>query len=529
MKNNFLIIIICSFIFLPSCTKDFEEINKNPFSPTQVDIGPLFNTVISSLRMGWNEQFYLHNETLYGITQLAAKTAVGFDNITIGTEEVWGNYYRALAHIREIEGRLDVMEIEPEALNNVRAQLKVLQAYKTFRVTDFFGDMPFFDAGRGFESLEFVRPKFDSQEEIYKFLLAELKWVEDNINVFPDPETASGAPYLSIGSFDNLFDGDMMLWRKFANSLRLRHALRMVEKDPSFATPILQEIMENDLPVIKKGEDVGMWPGRQSWLNEGVNWTFREHNKLRMGTNIWQLFSENDNIDGSGIFDPRARIFFETNNEDEWVAFPQDPDPGVAPSGGIPYGRHRDNNYAIKGNDNIYSPFNYYLIRDESYIPEVILTAAEVGFIRAELFMRGLGVAQSTPFAENEYTIAVGNSMKFWQSMVTGSSIWTNAPTILTDNEIDGIANINPNVSIFFTNDKLELIYTQRWIDQFRQPWEAFALGRRTQMTPHIGDRREYYRFAYPPSETENNPDNWAAQVGKIGEDLPKVKVWWMK
>ncbi|MCC6724185.1 MAG: hypothetical protein IT258_06705 [Saprospiraceae bacterium] len=47
-----------------SCTKDFEEMNRNPFSPTQTDIGPLFNTVVQSLRLGWNEQFYLHNETL---------------------------------------------------------------------------------------------------------------------------------------------------------------------------------------------------------------------------------------------------------------------------------------------------------------------------------------------------------------------------------------------------------------------------------------------------------------------------------
>ena len=140
-----------------SCTKDFEEINKNPFSPTQTDIGPLFNTVISSIRLGWNEQFYLHNETLYGITEQAAKTAIGFNNITIGTEEVWNNYYRALAHIREIEGRLAEMDVEEEALYNVRSQLKVTLAYKTFRLTDLFGDIPFFEAGRGFESLDFCK------------------------------------------------------------------------------------------------------------------------------------------------------------------------------------------------------------------------------------------------------------------------------------------------------------------------------------------------------------------------------------
>ena len=481
------------------------------------------------MQLGWDEQFYLHNETLYGLTQLAAKTAVGFDNITIGTEQAWGNYYNALAHIREIEKRFDEMDIEPEALNNVKAQLKVLQAYKTFRLTDFFGDIPFFDAGKGFESLDFVRPKFDTQEEIYKFLLEDLQWVDDNINTFPNPETASGVAYLSFGTFDNLFDGNMILWRKFANSLRLRHALRMAEKDPDFANPILKDIIENNLPVISTGEDVGMWPGRQDWRNQGVNWSFREHNKLRMGSNIWNLLSENDSTDGSGIFDPRAHIFFEPNNANEWVPFPQIPPAGVEPSGGIPYGMQRDNNYAIKGSANIYSPFNYYLIRDEDFIPELILTAAEVGFIKAEVYLRGLGVAADVGAAEGEYTLAVVASITFWQNMITGSSIWNNAPPILSIGEIQAIANADPHISIFFNDNKLELIYRQRWIDQFRQPWEAFALWRRTNMTPRIGEAPEYYRFSYPPSEAENNPDHWAAQVNRMGEDSPIVKVWWMK
>ena len=520
---------IFSFLLLfNSCTKDFEELNQNPFSPTQTDIGPLFNTVISSLRLGWNEQFYLHNETIYGLTQQAAKTAVGFDNITIGTEEVWKNYYTALAHIREIERRLDDMDVEAETLNNIRAQLKVLMAYKTFRVTDLFGDMPFAEAGRGFENLEFARPAFDSQEAIYKTLLEELKWVEDNINVFPNPKTDSGTPYVSIGNFDNLFEGDMKLWRKFANSLRLRHAIRMVEKDPGYAEPIIKDILENDLPLIEEGEEVGMWPGRQGWVNQGVNWTFREHNKLRMGSTVWQWLSTNDNKDGSGIFDPRARIFFDTNNAGEWVAFPQIPDANTPAEGGIPYGQHRDNNYTIKGAANLFSPFNYYLIRDESFIPEVMMTAAEVGFLKAEAYIRGLGVQADAGTAESEYTLALVASIKFWQSMVSGSTIWENAPPILSAGEIFAVTN-HPRLSIFTNDNKLELIYAQRWIDAFRQPWEAFALWRRTGMTPRTGDAPAYYRFSYPPSEAQNNAENWSAQVGKMGSDTPEVKIWWMK
>ena len=85
-----------------------------------------------------------------------------------------------------------------------------------------------------------------------------------------------------------------------------------------------------------------------------------------------------------------------------------------------------------------------------------------------------------------------------------------------------------PEISIFTSNDKLGYIYAQRWMDAFRQPWEAYALLRRTQATPREGDIPEYYRFVYPASEIENNAENWAEQVSRMGEDSEKVKLWWM-
>ncbi len=527
MKKLTLYTILIFGLTLSSCDKDFEEINKNPFSPTTTEIGPLFNTVISELKLGWNEQFYLHNEAVYQITQQAALTAETFQNINIGTEEMWNQYYRRLAHIRELERRFDAYQGNQEALNNVRAQVKILLAYTTFRLTDIFGDIPFFDAGRGFEELEYIRPKFDRQEDIYKFLLEELAWAVEHINTYPNPETDDGTPMVSFGNFDNLLDGDMAWWVKFANSLRLRHALRMVEKAPDFANPILKEIIEGNLPVIETGEEVCMWPRRQDWLRESVNWSFREHNKLRMGSTIWHQLSENDNIDGSGIFDPRARIFFEPNNTGEWVPFPQVPDTDTPPSGGIPYERHRDNNYTVKGQSNIYSPFNYYLIRDEKDVPEILITAAEVQFIMAEAYARGLGVGLDTDQANILYNNGVVASLTFWQNVFVNTEIWVNAPPVLTTGQIYGVAN-HPRIDIFNKENKLEYIYRQRWIDAFRQPWEAYALLRRTRMTPHEAPLAEHYRFPYPPSEVENNPDNWAAQVSLMGADDVQTKIWWV-
>ena len=525
MKKRILYIVLFFTLLMgASCTKDFEELNKNPYYSTVTSVGPLFNNVVSSLQLGWNEQFYIHNEVLYKETQLAALSREAWGNLSLGTEEVWAQYYKALAHIRDIDRRFEAIQNtqSPDSLNNALGMVKIITAYKTFRVTDLFGDIPFFNAGRGFEGVEYLHPAYDSQEEIYLYLLEELKWAAENMNT--TGINSNGNVMYSLAEYDKLFNGDIQLWIKFANSLRLRYALRMAEAEPQKAGEIISDIITNNLPVIESGEDVMMMPSDQGWVKESTNWSFREHKNLRMGTNIWKQLSENDSLDGSGIFDPRAYIFFETNNENQWIAFPQNPESTTEPTGGMPYQPHRDINYTIKGNDCIYSPFNYYVIRDQYDIPEIILTAAENYFIKAEAYMRGIGLEQNSDLASGAFFEGVIASTDFWGNLKDGSAMWMyTAPGYETANPYD-VAN-----KIFFTEDKLSLILAQRWLDLFRQPWEAYSLSRRTEATPREGDALNHFRLPYPPSESEHNTENWSQQVSNMGGDLTTIKVWWNK
>ena len=161
MKRNFSqLLILAALAILPAgCRKDFDEINKNPFYPTQTSMEALFNGILSSMPLGWNEQFYLNNETLYELTQQGALIAHAWPNIRIGVDEVWNNYYSTLRNIRALEERFDQYDGQQDELDVVRAQLKILLAYKTFKVTDLFGDMPFFNAGRGGSGSDFLRPE----------------------------------------------------------------------------------------------------------------------------------------------------------------------------------------------------------------------------------------------------------------------------------------------------------------------------------------------------------------------------------
>jgi len=546
MKKLLYLSTILFSLLLSSCeidlddvNKDLEDINDNPHGFTTASTGSLFNGVVQSMIPTWDEQFYINNEILYKQTQLAALTKDAWGNFTIGTEAMWGNYYSALPNIRELERRLESVTTTGE-IRNMQAMLKIVLACKTFKMTDMFGDMPFFKAGYGFQDLEYLHPEFDSQRDIYFFLLNELRWADQNLS-----DTAvSKEPFLTFKAFDRLFAGDVLKWQKFANSLRLRHAMRLSEVEPDSAAAIITEIITNNRPVIKGydfitylGESVCLWPSAMGFKNESVNWSFREHNNLRMGSNVWHQLSIHDSTDGSGIFDPRAYIFFETDNTNRWVAFPQFPDITTPASGGIPYGSHRDQAgaFEIKGETCIYSPFNYFIVRDEDFMPVPIITGAEYHFILAEAYLRGIGFAPDPDLADIEYMNGINASVEWWKTVASGSKLPVSGMTFPELIQIPQGLNASSVLMRFgswnATNDeeKLAFVYTQWWLDLFRNPQEAYALTRRTSKTPREGDPVNHFRLPYPPSETEYNGVNASKAIARQGGDSPQTRLWWTK
>ena len=558
-KNILLASTAVVMLAFGSCTKGFEEMNKNPMSPTGTDIGPLFNGVVSSLCLTWDEQFYLNNEIFYPESELGALISESWGNYSIGVDAVWNNYYLALANIHDIDKRLDEICTntgDNEIDDKVRAQLTVVEAYKTFKVTDMFGDIPYSEAGYIWYDTEGNRkPKYDSQESIYKTLLEELVWARNVLNS-GSGQTGLGNQYYSLGSYDVLYHNDYFKWAKIANSLILRHGMRMYHKDPVFAEPILQEAYNE--PVIDDYMYNGngafaLWP-----LNVGQfgdqGWSFREHKNLRMGETVFaQMSKETDSIDNE-IFDPRVFVFFDTNNktaeypEGAWRAFPQIRDANTPTEGGTPYSSARDKNYGFKGPACLYSPFNFYLIRDHVFVPQIMISPAEVYFIKAEMIVKGIVPGGLGMAVEELIRNGIKNSYYMWlqlpiygtdatykyiypefQAILENGDIWS-----LSDSYASQIMNEMMYLNYDFMYDEaayLEFIYQQRWLDLFRQPNEAWTLARRTFMTPTTIDHQKLvtYRLPYPQSEVTYNYDNYNEQVKKMSHgDTRETKVWWM-
>ena len=565
---NFKKILLASaaslILVFGSCTKGFEEMNKNPMSPTGTDIGPLFNGVVSSLCWTWDEQFYLNNEIFYPESELGALISESWGNYSIGVDAVWNNYYLALANIHDIDKRLDEMCTstgDNEIDDKVRAQLTVIEAYKTFKVTDMFGDIPYSEAGYIWYDTEANRkPKYDTQESIYKTLLEELIWARNILNSGSNI-TELGNQYYSLGAYDVLYKNDYFKWAKIANSLILRHGMRMYHKDPTFAEPILQEAFNE--PVIDDYMYNGngafaLWPINVSQFGD-QGWSFREHKNLRMGETVFaQMSKETDSIDNA-IFDPRVFVFFDTNNktadypEGAWRAFPQIRDENTPIEGGSPYSSARDKNYAFKGPACLYSPFNFYLIRDHVFVPQIMMSPAEVCFIKAEMMVKGIVPGGLGMAVEELIRNGIKNSYYMWlqlpiygtdatykyiypelQTILDGGDIWS-----LSDSYASQVMNEMMYLNYDFMYDEtayLEFIYQQRWLDLFRQPNEAWNLARRTKdsgaTTPTTINHQKLvtYRLPYPQSEVTYNYDNYNEQVKKMSHgDTRETKVWWME
>jgi len=526
-------IYVASLVLLLSgCTKNFDKTNTNPYNPTTTSLPPAVNGVIGTLVLQWHEQASAHNDWYYPTTQLAGVTAGSGYVLADGINEIWNDYYTALQNINAVlDGTHNY--VDTEAMVNIKAIALILRAYKTSRVTDQFGDIPYFSAGKGYTGdITKYRVKYDSQQSIYLSLLDDLKWANSNIVTDGSATTPKGDSYVGMGSEDTYFGGDMSKWKAFANSLRLRLGMQIVEKDATDGGAAIQDVLGGNLPLIEDGNDAGIWPAKLNGLDlAGRPWSFSSHKFVRMSTTFWNQVA--DGTDTASIFDPRAFLFVETNQAGKYAAYKIGSTEADTKN---PYSGDRDNDYNAK-DDCVYSPFNYHLVRDEYYIPELMITAAEVHFLKAEAYLRGLGVGKDAAKAATEYKAGIASSVNFWYNIAANTNTthddWASvAPAAPTAAQWDALYT---NAKVAFTEDEagnLKKIYAQEWLSYFRQPWLAFNLWRRTGATPRDGEPTAYANFnrlTYPTNEAVYNTDNFNAQVTSMGSNDNTVKVWWMK
>jgi len=222
MKSKVTLLLLL-LLFLNSCN-DFEELNINPNEPTYVSSGVLFTSALrTSVRTTSNEAFLLSNN----IAQLTAKTLraeVDFYGWN-AFPTVWEGLYESLTDLENL------IRVAQESNNSqMIGAAMVLRVWIYSELTNAYGDIPFSEAIAGNEGS--FTPKYDSQESIYQNMLQQLDLAITNLN--------------GIGSIegDILYDGNVSMWIKFSNSLKLR--LLMYSSDKNDVSASFKSIVEQN-------------------------------------------------------------------------------------------------------------------------------------------------------------------------------------------------------------------------------------------------------------------------------------------
>ena len=471
MKKQYKIqafVFIATVLMMGACTKNFEEINTNPNQPTVVPLSNLFGGVL----VNFNRAYMVPGgqEANYDGSRLA----VGQNTYT-GTGVEWDTYYQALKNIRKV-----IKDAEAAGNTNLQAAALTYSSQMTQILTDQYRDMPYSDAIRAEEGD--LTPEYDTQDKIYKQIIADLKKAAD---IFK-----SGGTGL-LGAGDVLNGGTVSKWQKYCNSLRLRVAMRISNVDLATSKTIINEVLGNptDYPLLASNSDnVELkWPGTSPWESIfWVNWKLYHHNGAgKILVDYLNAYS-----------DPRVAIWF----------VPATTDGKYRGAEGVGFS-------APNVREDI-SDFNPAFV-DGTKGPDGYFRYAEICFLKAEIYKRGIASGD----AQAEYYKGIDASML--QYGVTPAKIAT-YKTVAGVQWENSAADLNK-------------IYIQKYISQFLMKNEAWAEARRNDV-PLLpvasgsfitGHNRAPFRYPYPLSEQSLNSKNVEPFLGNVKDYYWGQQMWW--
>ncbi|MCO5238477.1 MAG: SusD/RagB family nutrient-binding outer membrane lipoprotein [Chitinophagaceae bacterium] len=216
--------LVAALVLMVTSCQDLSEINKSPnqLGANEINIKYVLTSVLSgSARDYLYEYAYPGGWTVSEAMQYLQRDYIDFQG---PNTFVWGpkDFSSPFLRIKNSQYIVENATLE-KSENNQKFYTGVGQIMRSFwygYLTSLYGDIPYSEAMKAEEGN--FTPVYDNQKDIFKGILEDLKSANDLLAQVSSVEGAA--------SSDILFGGDIMKWRKFANSLRLRYLLRLSEK-----------------------------------------------------------------------------------------------------------------------------------------------------------------------------------------------------------------------------------------------------------------------------------------------------------
>ncbi len=557
MKKLSISLALGVLLTLGACSEyDFDSKYEDPSKVTTVSISNLMVGVFQRVKdydlyeynrfFGFDSQFVGKYAQTFGYTYSSSMYTPGY---TPFIDSQWDNLYSALTQLRKLESLYNEESTGQQEQDEAFLLAARLQVYDFFAATvDVFGDMPFSKACTLplTNDVQQSYAPYDKAEDIYRTILSELKEMAPRFRTIPVPRNFSTQDFINWGDMDK--------WERYANSLRLRLAMRVASQGElaEEGRAIIKEILENptEYPLIEEqANNVFITNQKSGQLNftagSGLgDWVT---NRLASGPVIDRMLSHgNYNMESSdpltgtyveGTDDPRILLYYNpvkivnrnTGQTDEHRYLGTD----VSVSDELTeYYNSQAEDELITTNKGFSQITQNGFFWQNDKFDMLIMASPEIHFIKAEAYAMGYGVAQDMTRAEEEFKTAVSQSIRLWyyyDSIGTGEN--TRRYEAPTDEAIAAFADARWKSSDY--TDKLDAIITQKWVHfAFLVSREAWSDLRRTGypsglVFPEVAGTIPNVpnRWRYPTTEVNYNPYYKDVQA----EDTYYTKLFWAK
>lgn len=537
----FLSVVVVSLVGT-SCQKSFEELNTNRQGVTVemssrdgVAVGGQIQALISNvIPVGtaadgtdvvnqYQVAYHLNADILSGYFSENNNWNGGNNPTTLAIHTGWlgdpfkYSYTAIFAPWLAVKNHPSTTE-HPE--NFAYAQILKISAWH--KATDFFGPIPYTQAGTGL----YVTP-YDSQETVYKSMLEDL---DKAIEVLYDYAQNGGKLF---SQYDVVYEGNTMKWVKYANSLMLRLAMRTRYADENLSKTYAEKAVAHPAGVITAIADEAQISNKLGlqFVNN-LETLGGQYSEARMSIPMFAYLA--------GYEDPRLPKYFKPSEHPRAI--------GTSAGYFLPYPTGAVTEQAKQPADG--EPKNLWntsIANIEKNTPTYWLRASEVYFLRAEGALFGW---QMNGTAEELYKDGI--KMSFEENGIPASEADSyindiNKPMSVDMSRVQNVYHtfeMRSSATTEFTGsteEKLEKIITQKWLALFPNGMEAWSEWRRTGY-PYIARPLNYRgngdvdlkirRLPYPikaarSADEQKVYDEAVSLLG--GTDNSNTRLWWDK
>ena len=538
MKNSFSALMLVLIItVVGSCTKKYDSINvdKNKIATLGAADLPFLFSKAESTSPGsyWNYQVA---ENLFAdqYCQYFGCEATYFPSDRLTIVQGWVGAAFSPMYTTVMPQLQSIFDATDSATSAENAMAQVWWVYTFQRVTDYWGPIPYFSAGKPGNSVP-----YDAQSDIYADFIKRLAGAVAVLH--------QHAGENHFGSYDLVYGGDVNRWIKFANSLRLRIALRISKVDPATAKTLAEAAVADgvmttsaaitDPTAQTSGDDAFVQRSAKGDPDGNGLQSMSDWNEFRMSASMASVLK--------GYQDPRLpQYFLPALNTGLYsgirngLSVTQLGDAPNQAANNSHVGQRWSSTAIVDKNGNVLGSANSIATAQN------VMVTAESYFNRAEGALLGWNMGGT---AKDLYNEGITNSLIQWN--VTNAAVQT-AYINSTNTPVapgDGL-NSPPMTNIPVKFDEanmakaLEQIATQKWLALYPDGMEAWADFRRSHVlklypvvnsdNPDITNTSTQWirRIPFLDTEKQTNADAVTAAESLLGgPDKVTTPLWWDK